>query len=255
VLYDTPVRGPKTQASILVYLPPGYKTDVTRRFPVLYWLHGGGQDQHAGAPVVARIDAKIRAGEIPPFIVVLPQALPDVRYINSKDGTIPLEDVLMKDLIPYVDAKYRTIARREARAIEGFSMGGFGALRLGFKFPQVFGVVSALAPSITNYRDEPACIVAAFGDQDYYDRVGPWEMARQNAAAIRESSAVRLLVGDQDRLLPLVQKYDGLLTELKIEHQFSVSGPDVDHRVEPILDRAPADALMFWGSVFGNLRY
>lgn len=252
-LYDTPSRGPHTQGSYLIYLPPDYQTAKNRRYPVLYWLHGGGQDQHSGGPVVERIDAEVRAGKIAPFIVVLPEAVPDVRYINSKDGKIPLEDVMIKDLIPHIDATYRTIPQRVARGIEGFSMGGFGSLRLGFKFPDLFGAVSALAPSITNYKDEPACIVAAFGDQEYYDRVGPWEILKAHADVIRGRTDVRLLVGDKDMLLPLVKKYDALLTELNIQHQFAISAPNVDHRVELILDRAPYDPFGFWKGYFEKL--
>ena len=91
--------------------------------------------------MVARIDKEILAGKIPPFIVVLVQGLPSVRYINAKDGKRPVEDVIVKDLIPHIDATYRTVASREGRAIEGMSMGGYGALRLGFKYPELFGTV------------------------------------------------------------------------------------------------------------------
>src|SRR3954453_16237671 len=60
----------------------------------------------------------------------------------------PLESVIIKDLIPHVDATYRTVADRGARAIEGFSMGGFGAAHFGFKYPETFGVVSIQAPAL-----------------------------------------------------------------------------------------------------------
>jgi len=179
-LFATPSRGADTEGSYLIYLPPDYDTAANRRYPVLYWLHGGGGNQRGGAFLVEKIDAAIRAGKLPPFIVVLPQGLPDVRYHNSKDGTRPVEDEIIKDLIPHIDRTYRTIADRKARAIEGFSMGGFGSLRLGFKFPDLFGAVSALAPSITEMKDEPPCIVEPFGpEQAFYDEVGRPSSSRE----------------------------------------------------------------------------
>jgi len=87
-LFATPSRGPGTQASYLIYFPPGYEQAGTRRYPVLYWLHEGNGNQLNGAPMVERIDKEIRAGKIPAFIVVLVQGLPSVRYINSKDGML-----------------------------------------------------------------------------------------------------------------------------------------------------------------------
>jgi hypothetical protein len=79
-LFATPSRGPNTEGSHLIYLPPDYETAKTRRYPVLYFLHGGGGSQRSGlgAWLVEKVDGKIRAGALPPFIIVLPQALPDV---------------------------------------------------------------------------------------------------------------------------------------------------------------------------------
>jgi len=251
-LFSTPSRGPNTQASYLIYLPPDYETSKSRRFPVLYWLHGGGGSQRDGAWMVEKIDREIRGGKIPPFLVILVQGLPDVRYINSKDGTRPVEDVIIKDLIPHVDSTYRTIASRSGRAIEGMSMGGYGALRLGFEYPELFGAVSALAPSITEMKEEPCVVTEPFGnDQTFYDAVGPWTVVKEHAAAIRGRTAVRLLVGDEDKLLPLVEKYSRLLDSLEIAHQFVVA-PGAQHRYDEIFQRLPFDALTFWKTVFAQ---
>jgi enterochelin esterase-like enzyme len=249
-LYSTPSRGAGTQASCLIYLPPGYEKDQEQRYPVLYWLHGGAGSQREGAWMVERIDAEIRSGKLPPFLVVLVQGLPDVRYINSKDGTRPVEDVIVRDLIPHIDATYRTIATRQGRAIEGMSMGGFGALRLGFKYPQLFGAVSALAPSIKPMQQEPEVVREPFGnDLAYWDQTGPWSIVKENAAEIRGRTKVRLLVGDQDPLLAPVREYDALLTALGIEHQFAVVA-GAHHRYDEIVSRLSGDALQFWKTAF-----
>ena len=251
-LFPTPARGPGTEASYLVYLPPDYETSASRRYPVLYWLHGGGGSQREGGWMVGKIDEQIRAGKLPPFIVILVQGLPDVRYINSKDGTRPVEDVIVKNLIPHVDATYRTVSSRKGRAIEGMSMGGFGALRLGFQYPDLFGAVSALAPSIREMKDEPAVVTEPFGnDPAYFDAVGPWTTVKERAAAIRGRTAIRLLVGDQDTLLPFVEQYSQLLNNLKIEHRFAIA-PGAHHMYDEIIQRCPFDALAFWASVFAK---
>ena len=249
-LFPTPSRGPATEASCLIYLPPDYEKKPAQRFPVLYWLHGGAGSQREGIWIVQRIDAEIRSGGLPPFIIVLVQGLPDVRYINSKDGTRPVEDVIIHDLIPHIDATYRTIAARRSRAIEGMSMGGFGALRLGFKYPQLFGTVSALAPSIKPMAQEPEVVREPFGnDQTYWDETGPWNIVKQHAAEIRGRTRVRLLVGDQDPLLAPVTDYHALLTSLGIEHRFAVV-PGAHHRYDEIISRMPDDPLQFWKEAF-----
>jgi enterochelin esterase-like enzyme len=240
--FATPSRGKATQASYLIYLPPDYASAPTRRYPVLYWLHGGGGNQLEGTWLVERLDAEMRQGNIPPFLVVLVQGLPDVRYINSKYGTCHVEEVVMKDLLPHVDSTYRTLTSRQSRAIEGMSMGGFGALRLGFKYPERFGIVSAVAPSITAMKDEPDFVTEPFGhDKDFYDAVGPWTIVRQDAAEIRKGMTVRLLVGGKDKLLPLVQKYSQLLTTLKIKHQFAIA-PNATHQYRQVIEGLPFNA-------------
>lgn len=249
-LFPTPSRGPGTEASYLVYLPPDYSRQSAKRFPVLYWLHGGAGSQREGAWMVARIDQEIRQGTLPPFLVVLVQGLPDVRYINSKDGTRPVEDVIIKDLLPHIDTSYRTISDRRGRAIEGMSMGGFGSLRLGFKYPDKFGTVSALAPSITEMKDEPEFVTEPFGnDPAYYEEVGPWRILKDHAAEIHGRTTVRLLVGDEDKLLPYVEKFSRLLTSLNIEHQYSVIR-GAHHRYDEIIEKASFNPLGFWKAAF-----
>jgi enterochelin esterase-like enzyme len=249
-LYATPSRGLNTQASCLIYLPPNYENNTTKRYPVLYWLHGGSGSQIEGTWMVEHIDAEIRAGLLPPFIVVLPQGLPDVRYINSKDGTRPVEDVIIRDLIPYIDATYRTLATRQNRAIEGMSMGGYGTLHLGFKYPEVFGIVSGLAPSIKPMNEEPEIVTEPFGDDlAYWSKVGPWNIVKEHASEIKKGTRVRILVGDQDPLLKPVTEYHELLNSLGISHEFAVV-PGAHHRYDEIVSKLPVDALQFWKTAF-----
>ena len=180
-LFDTTSRGKGTQGSYLIYLPPTYATANNRRYPVIYWLHGGFGNAREGSWAVEQIDKGVKAGLMPETIVVLAQALPVGWYVNSKDGKRPVEDVIIKDLIPHIDAAYRTLNQREARGIEGMSMGGYGALHLGVKYPDLFGAISSVAPSIMrNLSDEPKeRTFDTFGDdQAFYDANGPCLLAK-----------------------------------------------------------------------------
>ena len=254
-LFETASRGKGSKGSYLVYLPPSYETETARRYPVIYWLHGGFGNARQGAWAVEHLDRGIRAGLVPEAIVVLPQALPVGWYVNSKDGKRPIEDVIIKDLIPHVDATYRTIDRRESRGIEGMSMGGYGALHLGMKHPTLFGAISSVAPAILqDLKDEPReRTFDTFGDDEaYYDANGPWALARANATALRRGCAIRLLAGDEDaRLRSAITGFHELLTELGIPHQFSeVRG--AGHVYEDIVGGLGDEGFAFWRQAFGT---
>jgi enterochelin esterase-like enzyme len=189
VLFDSKAAG--RQVSCHVFTPEGYERDKEGRFPVLYWLHGTGGGLPGIAPVSAWFDAAIREGKIPPMLVVFPNGLASSMWCDSKDGAVPMETIVIKELLPHIDATFRTLAKREGRIIEGFSMGGYGAARLGFKYPQLFGAVSVLAggplgldfagPRATaNPAERERILQAAFGgDLDYYRAQHPITLAEQ----------------------------------------------------------------------------
>jgi endo-1,4-beta-xylanase len=254
-LFETTSRGPGTKGSYLVYLPPSYEKDPTRRYPVIYWLHGGFGNARQGEWAVVNLDRGMRAGLAPEAIVVLVQALPVGWYVNSKDGKRPIENVVIKDLIPHVDATYRTIARREGRGIEGMSMGGYGALHLGMGYPTLFGAISAIAPAILqDLEDEPRerTFDTFGGDEAYYDANGPWTLARENASVLRNGCAIRVLSGDDDaRLRAAIAGFDQLLTQLAIPHT-STEVKGAGHDYQAIVSRLGEEGFAFWRQAFGS---
>ena len=154
-------------------------------------------------------------------------------YCDTVDGQRPVESVIIKDLIPHVDQTYRTIARREGRVIEGYSMGGYGAGHLGFKYPELFGtvVVNAGALMDPDVRRVPqdGPMYGVFGD-DRERRMAehPEHLARKNADKLRGQTHIRIGCGTADILLPRNQSLDKLLTQLKIEHEYE-EVPGVAH--------------------------
>ena len=225
-----------SEVSYLIYLPPDYQTNLSSRYPVVYWLHGYGGNPRAGAVFVTPLDAAIRAGRAPAMIVVLVNGLAASFYCDSPDGKKPVDGVIAKELIPHVDQTYRTIARREARAVEGFSMGGYGAAHLGFKHPELFGMVSVRSGALTDSVEWGELKPPQGGrrkmmlsaPKDYFDATDLATLIRQNADSIRSHSKVRIAVGSEDTLRPNNQALHEFLTQLKIEHEYEVV-PDAAH--------------------------
>lgn len=219
--------------SFLSWLPPGYEQGA-KRYPVIYWLHGMGGNQRGGATMfLPHVQAAIKEGKLPPCIVVFVNGMVKAFYCDSADGKVPMESVIIKDLIPHVDQTWRTIARREARVIEGYSMGGYGAAHLGFKYPDLFGTVVINAGALID--PQPGNIpnggpmYGVFGE-DNARRVAehPRELARKNADQLRGKTRIRIGCGSQDGLLPRNQDLHEVLTKLGIEHEFQIV-PDVAH--------------------------
>jgi endo-1,4-beta-xylanase len=245
------------EVSYLVYLPPGYE-EQTRRYPVIYWLHGMNGNQRAGASVfVPLVDAAIKQGRLPPAIVILVNGMVKAFYCDTVDGQTPLESVIIKDLIPHVDQTYRTIARREGRVIEGYSMGGYGAGHLGFKYPELFSAVvvnagALLDPDVERVpEDGPMHYV--FGD-DRQQRMDehPEHLARKNADELRGQTHIRIGCGTADYLLPRNRSLDKLLTQLKIEHEYE-EVPGVPHSSARYYEKLGPKALEFHRKIFESL--
>lgn len=248
-LYPQPSRGEGAEGSAFVYLPPTYDEEQDERYPVLYWLHGGFAHSHQSLQGIERIDAAIRSGAMPATIVVAPQGLPIGWYVDSKDGARPIEQIIAHDLVGFVDAAFRTIPDASGRALEGFSMGGYGALHLGLKHPRIFGSLSAIGPSIL--RDmtlEPPARTdnTFFGDTDYYAALGPWSLALANAPELRDLSRIRLLGGaDDGRLATEIRAFADHMSALAIPHRFQEL-EDVAHDYVAIMDALGDEYFAFW---------
>jgi len=238
------------KVSYLIYLPPGYEKDKERRFPVVYWLHGLANDQRHGAGFVRRLDAAIKDGRAPEMIAVLPNGRTHSLYCDSPDGKTPVESMIIKDLIPHVDATYRTIDRRAARAVEGFSMGGFGAAHLGFKYPETFGLVSILAGSLHKAEDiaerHSRLFREAFGgDKAYFEKNSPWTLLKDNADELKGKTRVRVVVGDEDGLYGGNKEFHQALDRRGVKNDFeTVKG--VGHDYQKLYDGLGDEAFSFY---------
>ena len=150
---------------VLVYLPPSYRASPTRRYPVLYLLHGATSlpeewldGTYQGMNLQVALDSLGSAGAIPEVIVVMPDANNRLGagWYATSPATGNWEDFVVRDLVAPIDRKYRTDSRPARRVLMGHSMGGFGALAIGFDHPDVFGLIYAISPCCIGFVGELA---------------------------------------------------------------------------------------------------
>lgn len=145
---------PGEQRPGFVYLPPRFTQ--AHRYPVVYLLHGmpGSPTEYLkGTDLAQWADTAIRDGTIKPFIAVLPSAGPDPRYNGEWAGAIAAP--LVHEIVPFVDAHLPTVATRAGRVIAGLSAGGFGAVDVALRHPDVFGMVEAWSAYFSPLHDGP----------------------------------------------------------------------------------------------------
>jgi enterochelin esterase-like enzyme len=160
---DSPDRG------VVVYLPPSYGRDQSRRYPVLYLLHGyGGRDDTFTsrlANLAQSADTLAAAQGFSSAIVVTPDAytLHKGSMYSDSPTTGDWERFIAEDLVAYMDSHYRTLPHRMSRGLAGHSMGGYGAIRIGMKRPDVFSSLYLMsACCLTARRDlQPEAMAAA----------------------------------------------------------------------------------------------
>jgi S-formylglutathione hydrolase FrmB len=143
----------KHEIHYCVYLPASYNagaaTHSVRRYPVLYFLHGLGDNERTlfnsgGWTLLDDLRGQHKIGE---FLIVAPEGWRTF-YINSADGSVRYSDFFLQEFIPLIERKYRVGKGSSYRAISGISMGGYGALRVAFGHPEMFSAVSAQSAAL-----------------------------------------------------------------------------------------------------------
>jgi S-formylglutathione hydrolase FrmB len=227
------------------FLPPSYdatpsgknpQTKEARRYPVLYDLHGLGDNEQSlmntGAwSLIRDLRMQHKIGE---FLIVTPDA-ERTFYINSRDGTVRYSDFFLQEFMPGIERKYRVRAGRNSRGITGMSMGGYGALRFAFAYPQLFSAVSAHsaalaaeAPRLSNRGGSPLAgmLGALFGnpiDANFWNENSPFVLAKRNAAAIARLK-IYFDCGSEDSygFDEGARALGEELNQLKLKHEFHI---------------------------------
>jgi enterochelin esterase-like enzyme len=222
-----------------VYLPPDY-ADSTRRYPVVYLLHGYTDDESGWiqfGEVNLAADRAIAAREIPPMIIVMPDG-GVTWYINDYQGKVRYEDMFVQEFIPYVDKTYRTRPKKQFRGVSGLSMGGWGSLVLAMRHTETFAACAAFSAAV--WMDED---FMAMEEKPYLDTLGPVfgpnpagkgrltphylsysPLAQAKTASVEALKTVRYYLdcGDDDFLFKGNSALHVVLTDRKIPHEFRV---------------------------------
>lgn len=219
------------QVPYTIYLPPDYNVNLSKRFPVLYLLHGGmsKHDTHVCKLNLSREMKRLSEnGQVGSMIVVMPEG-DKGWWINRKDGTKSYESFLMDEFIPYIDSTYRTRAGRRYRAIGGISMGGYGSISLSFRHLDLFKAVAATSPVfLVNINDawKFSNFKGAFGDPfdpAYYLERDPLSLARSIPKDQLEKLDIYFDRGNDDRLgaVPACDVLHQALDNRSIGHVFN----------------------------------
>lgn len=223
-----------------IYFPADYETS-NRRYPVLYLLHGYGDDetgwtQFGEAHLIC--DRSIQSGEAAPMIIVMPDA-GVTWYINNYDGKVKYEDYFIKELIPHIDQTYRTRPTKQYRAVAGLSMGGYGTLIMSTKHPDLFSSAAPLSAGV--FIDEE--IVS--GDEELWKNVlgdlyGKKDLTGKNRLTdhYQKNSILKIIetgnsddlkkvryyidCGDEDFLIKGNMALHSALIDKKVPHEFRV---------------------------------
>lgn len=209
-----------------IILPRDYATSQ-RRFPVLYLLHGYTDDYSAWVTKSNLLEYAPAYEEI----IVMPEGVTGWYVDNQADPKLQWEDYLIKDLIPYVDSHYRTVAAREGRAIAGLSMGGYGAMTLGLRHPDLFAAVASMSGALASAQAAFAGRITDpklkkvleddFGALDNPLRAeeDPFELIKKIPAD--QLPDIYFSIGSSDFLLKDNLDFLELLTRLKVRFRYS----------------------------------
>lgn len=216
-----------------VYLPPGYETDQ-RSYPILYLLHGAGDD-HTGwvqFGEVARIaDAAIADGSATPMVIIMPDADTKRRgYYNTIGGNFRYEDFFFEELMPTVETKYRIKREKRYRAVAGLSMGGGGSFVYALHHPELFSSAAPLSAWVGELNEEDyTARLKREGDtfdaatlSDYFKKYNALEIVKNGDVEAMKQVRWYIDCGDDDFLYEGNSQMHILLREKEIPHEYRV---------------------------------
>ncbi len=243
----------KTDVGYNICLPPQYHAQPERSFPVIYYLHGYEGNESSYLEYADYWRGAVKASG--PVILVFVHGGATSFFCDAPDGSVPGETLVVRELIPHLEQKFRMRTNASARSLHGYSMGGFGALKLAFKYPGTFGSVVAYGATLSEaaeFKKQLGKVFAQmfgnalnrFADND------PVVLAARNAEQIRGRVAVSLIVGSKDDFLPRNRVLHEKLQQLEIPHRYEeVRG--AGHNKNDLYQSGARSAFEFSAKCFG----
>lgn len=214
------------EVSYRIILPAAYQESKNQRFPVLYLLHGrGGNFQDwTNLTKIAQYSLSYN------FIIVMPDGGRESWYADN--ANLPgqnYESYIIKELIPEIDRRYRTLADRQNRIIAGLSMGGYGAVKFGLKYPEKFFLAGSFSGAMDavvktqNYKHLIKSIADVFGEENSRARKDNDIFGIINEASaekIKEFPFFFVVCGTEDHQFQSNRDFSALLSEKKVPHEY-----------------------------------
>lgn len=239
------------EQTAFIYLPEGYDSG-NQTYRVLYHLHGAGvQESWAGVDcnkVAEGMEKAVADRLIDPMIVVcLVDPTRFSMWTDSFDGKVLASSALISDLIPYIDANYRTISEKSGRALQGFSMGGFGAAMNGFKHHDLFQAIIIWDGALHNWQtistSRASISSTMFASERYFDEWSPWTWAERSAAADID---LFMVVGTMAATRDFGSRYKPYLAG--IDREFVYHDSECPHSMFCMIDELGREAYTFLGN-------
>jgi len=225
-----------------IYLPPNYEKN-TKRYSVLYHLHGWKGNESSD---IWALEKLYKNNET---ITVFANGT-DNGFLNYE---LPMESIVINELIPHIDEKYKTDTTRESRSISGFSMGGGGAFYYAIKYLQLFGSVIAYAGTYHHFLHKDYCgigkppekIIEIYekimvekkyfeNENIYFDKKNILLMIKENAQNIRNNIKIKIHIGNNDILYCENEILHLYLNSLNINHEYKVFD-GIEHELDKII--------------------
>lgn len=223
----------KGERKFAIYLPPDYESSQ-RHYPVMYLLHGAGDDQTGWVQfgeVLHITDQAIKEGKATPMIIVMPDAQTGRRgYFNDIDGTWQYEDFFFEEFIPFVEKEYRIKREKRYRAIAGLSMGGGGSFMYALRHPEMFSSACPLSAYVGPLSVEALKERLAYRNESFSDAAIQAFYENHNALSLidklsdEEKNAVRWFIdcGDDDFLYEGNSLVHIAMRKREIRHEFRI---------------------------------
>jgi S-formylglutathione hydrolase FrmB len=259
----------KSEVHYCVYLPQSYDASESkhpaRAYPVLYFLHGLGDNEQTlfNSGGFTLLDDLHRQHKIGDFLIAAPEG-GRTFYINSADGKVRYSDFFLKEFMPLIESKYRVAKGRGHRAISGISMGGYGALRFAFAYPEMFSSVSAQSAALI--REAPQeldagirsgsplgrLLATVFGDPidvTHWNSNNPFALAKLNREGLQKT-AIYFNCGQNDNygFEKGAIALNALLSRESIKHEYHLYPGD--HSYGYFMSHFP-EVMEFHSRMFG----
>ena len=225
-----------------VLLPPSYRTEAKQSYPIIVWLHGANGGEMSLHPLSSQFRNAMESGLMREAIIIFPESKPLSMWVNSKGQDYMIEKAIVVDLLSAVKARYRVLRGPSNTTVAGFSMGGYGAARLGLKFPNIFGNVvmvgaGTLGESLANTpraddTTRQRVLESVYGNSiTYFYEQSPRFYAKQHLSTLKSSRTnLTIFAGGNDEVIAQNTSFYEYLVGLGLSPGFNIL-PGVSHNL------------------------